>query len=79
MDTFLKAMETYGIPAVYLVLSLIAVVALWRELRRKDKEYKKELKETYTQLNDRSKEFAETLNRFMNMFGGHGGGGGNQP
>ena len=78
MDAFVKIMEAYGLPVAYLVLSLVAVVVLWKELRRKDKEYKEELKEVYIKLNDRSKEFADTLNRFMNMFGGHGGGG-NQP
>lgn len=73
METFIKILESYGLPVAFLAITLIAVWVLWKELRKKDKAYLEEMKEVYDKLNDRSKEFAATLNHFMNMFGGHGG------
>jgi membrane protein implicated in regulation of membrane protease activity len=73
MESFIKILESYGLPVAFLAISIVAVWVLWKELRRKDKQYLGELKEVYDKLNDRSKEFADTLNRFMNMFGGRGG------
>lgn len=71
--TFLDGVEKFGLPLMYLALSLVAIVVLWKTLQKKDAQYTDELKELYVKLDDRSKQFAETITALSNLLRGGGG------
>lgn len=60
---YLEIVEKFGLPLVFLALTIIAIRGLWKELRKKDTEYAMELKELHKQIKDKDDKTAGIVDK----------------
>lgn len=69
-------LEKFGLPILFLGFAIFAITVLWKAYQSKDAAYIKGLEETYNKLNDRSKQFTETIHNLTDLLKGNGRRGG---
>ena len=69
MSALLDILREFGLPIAFLFFALVAVCVIWKELRKKDRAYMEVTKELHTSLDERSKQFADTIMNFISLFG----------